>query len=124
MRAALQTAELCSPPPLVPPVAAAAPLLPLATHPGIRFDLHAAVGQRHGIVGQRVAGHLAVVGAADGGQGAHVPGAEGIPLVRPEETRAAAEAESVSQSRGILDACQQVRCAIGGRAVQSVCVGG
>lgn len=55
----------------------------------VSFHLHAAVGHRHGVVGQRVAGHLAVVGAADGGQGAHVTGGEGISLVGPEEMRAA-----------------------------------
>lgn len=70
-------------------------LIPLSSHrhkpllPLLFSHLHAAVRHRHGVVRQRVAGHLAVVGAADGGQGAHVAGGEGISLVRPEEIRAA-----------------------------------
>jgi len=52
----------------------------------VNIHLHTAVSHGHGIVGQGVTGHLAVVGAADRGEGAHVAGVERVSsLVRSEE---------------------------------------
>lgn len=49
------------------------------------IHLHAAVGHRHGIVGQGVTGHLAVIGAADGGERAHMAAVERVSPVRSAE---------------------------------------
>lgn len=45
----------------------------------VNIHLHTAVCHGHGIVGQSVTRDLAVIGAADRGEGAHVVGVEGIP---------------------------------------------
>lgn len=44
----------------------------------VNIHLHAAVSHGHGIVGQGVTGHLAVIGAADGGERARMAGAEWV----------------------------------------------
>lgn len=65
-------------------------LLSSVKQTAICFHLHAAVSHRHGVVRQGVAGHLAVIGAADGSKRAHMAGAEGVSsLVRPGKVTAA-----------------------------------
>lgn len=56
------------------------PTFSLARPRLVDIHLHAAVGHGHGVVGQGVAGHLAVIGAAGGDEGAHMAGAEGVSL--------------------------------------------
>lgn len=52
----------------------------------LNIHLHAAVSHRHGIVSQSITGHLAVIGAADGGERAHMTGVEWVSsLVRSGE---------------------------------------
>lgn len=81
-------------------------LLSSVKQTAICFHLHAAVGHRHGIVRQGIAGHLAVIGAADGSERAHMAGAEGVSsLVRPVRVTAA-EIQLVLSQR--LETFQQV----------------
>lgn len=44
----------------------------------VNMHLHTAVSHRHSVVGQRVTGHLAVIGAAGGGKRAHMAGIEWV----------------------------------------------
>lgn len=44
----------------------------------VNIHLHTAVSHRHGIIGQGVTGHLAVIGAADGGERAHMASTEWV----------------------------------------------